>query len=390
MIAVLGATGAVGAAAVRELARRGGESTVLRLGGRRAAALDALAASVPTDCESVPCDVYDDDSLDKFCAGASVVLHCAAPSFAIGERVAEAALRAGAHYVDVNGELPVFAALGGGSPADSFGAQGKAAVVSAGVIPGLSGLLPHLLASQFRTGGARNLGLTGWAGGVEPCSPGVGLDIPLSLTTGGTDGEAYGTALAAWIGGRRVTRALHADEEAQAPFFPGVVALQPYLSAENERVATAAQFDDFTWYNVHPGPRVREALNALPARQLDGVDAESLSAALVRAADLDLLGCDPYHLLIVAAHGRAGTRDVGGAIVVCSKDSYALSGFIAAHTVWSVLGGEVPAGVHFACDVLTPRRLLDEIADSAVSTVTELSGEDARLNSLGDEEEGAL
>ncbi|WP_316296623.1 dehydrogenase, partial [Clavibacter michiganensis] len=238
-----------------------------------------------------------------------------------------------------------------------------------GVVPGLSGLLPRLAAEGLRG----PLRLRGWVGGVEACSPGVALDVPLSLAAGGPGSTAYGTPLAAWTGGRRVERALRAEEDATAPFFAGRVALQPYLSAETERIARGRGFADARWWNVHPGPAVRDALNRLPAL-LAGEDGAAAAAdALIRAGDLDLLGNRPFHVLAVSVDG---TDDEGApverAIVLHSDDSYVLAGRLAAITVREIRAGAVPPGVGFAHDVLDPQRVLDLVVASGASTVTRI------------------
>ncbi|MYS56904.1 epimerase, partial [Streptomyces sp. SID6013] len=67
-------------------------------------------------------------------------------------------------------------------------------VLSAGALPGLSGLLPRWLARQGLDSAAT---LTAYCGGLETCSPTVAHDLMLSLSSGGADGAAYGEPLAA-------------------------------------------------------------------------------------------------------------------------------------------------------------------------------------------------
>lgn len=358
MIGVLGATGRVGGAAARALAA----GHPVLLGGRRAEALRALALP---GAETHALDLDDPAALDAFAARCRVVLHCAAPAFGIGDRVARAAARAGADYVDVSGDALLHEQLDA-APAP------RVAVLGAGVVPGLSALVPRLLAA--RAGGLARL--TGYAGGVEPCSPGVARDMLLSLETGGPGGAGYGEPLAAWRGGRRVPRALRAEEDATAPLFPGRVALQPFLAAEAERLARNLALESLEWFNVHPGAHVRAAL-----RRLRSLDPAQAAAELVRTAELDLAGRTPYHLVVVQAHGRDGGRRTA---VVRSPDSYALTGTVAALAAEAVAAGRIRPGVHYACDVLDPDAVLAGIEDAGAARV-ELLDHDGSLV-----EEGAL
>jgi hypothetical protein len=361
LIGLLGATGRVGTAAARALA----PGHPLRLGGRREGALRALAGELGPAVGVRVLDLDDDGALDAFCAGTRVVLHCAAPAFGIGDRVARAAARAGAGYVDVSGDALLHRQLQDG-PAPRVG------VLGAGVIPGLSALLPRWLAG--RTGGITRL--VGYAGGVEPCSPGVARDMLLSLSTGGPEGAGFGEPLAAWRGGRRVSRALRAEEDATAPLFPGRVALQPFLAAEAERLARAEGIDTLEWCNVHPGPAVRATMRRLPA-----LDPERAVTELVRAADLDLAGRTPYHLLVLVADDPDGGRHTA---VLRSPDSYALTGVVAALATAAAAAGRVGPGVHYACDALDPAEVLDGVQRAGTSRLEVLDHDGSLV------EEGAL
>lgn len=335
LVALLGASGAVGSAAARVLA---GEA-VVRLGGRRPEPLERLAAELPGTLAH-PLDLDDDRALTAFCAEADVVLHCAAPAFAIGDRVARAARYSS--YVDVSGDAELQQRL-------SDGPVPKTAVLGAGVVPGLSALLPrHVLA---RSPGADRV--TVHTGGVEPCSPGVARDMLLSLDSGGVDGAGYGEPLAAWRN-RVVSRALRAEEDTEVPGFSGRVASQPFLSAESARLAQAAGLATLDWFNVHPGPRVRDTM-----RRLRGTDPDRAAADLQQAADLDLLGRERYHLLVVTATDAAGR---GLTATLRSRDSYTLTGTVAAVATRAVLHGAVPAGVGYAGEVLDPTAVLDAVA----------------------------
>lgn len=368
-VSVLGASGAVGSAAARALAA----GHRLRLGGRRETPLATLAESLGSDTEAHPLDLDDDRALDAFCAGADVVLHCAAPAFAIGDRVARAAGRERAAYVDVSGDALVHARLGAG-------VVPEVAVLGAGVVPGLSALLPRLVLDAARAAGIEADRLTVHTGGVEPCSPGVARDMLLSLGTGGPDGAAYGEPLAAWREGRVVARALRSEEDAEAPFFPGRVALQPFLAAEAQRLAHGTGLAALDWYNVHPGAHVRAAM-----RRLRGLDEERAGAELIRAADLDLHGRTPYHLMVVSALDQAGA---GRTAVLRSRDSYALTGFVAALAAEAVARGRVRHGTRYACDVLDPAETLRRISSAGVSRLTEIAHDGSPAESLV--EEGAL
>ncbi|MFF7553157.1 saccharopine dehydrogenase NADP-binding domain-containing protein [Streptomyces olivaceus] len=351
VIGVLGASGAVGRAAVRELRALG--RTGLRLGGRTASALCAVAGEDPGGHdETVWADATAPDGLRAFTEGCDIVLNCVGPTYRLRATVAAAALAAGAHCVDVAGDDPAAEdLLKDGDPAR----EGRTVVLSAGALPGLSSLLPRWLAGQ---GLDTATALSAHCGGLETCSPTVARDLMLSLTSGGADGAAYGEALAAVRGGRRVPRALRTAEDTEHPAFPGRVALQPYLSGESERLADVLGLDRLDWYNVHPGPAVRALLNRLPASLAAGDDPAALADRLILAADLDLAGRTPYYVMDFALSGTASGQPATAGLTLRAASSYRLTAAVGALSVDAVLRGAVPAGVHFACDVLDPRAVV--------------------------------
>lgn len=106
---VYGATGYTGRLIAAEAVRRGLAPV---LAGRDAARLARLAR--PLDLESRAVGLGDPQALVRALAGIGVVLNAAGPFSGVSGTagaLADACLAAGAHYLDVTGEIPVFAAL---------------------------------------------------------------------------------------------------------------------------------------------------------------------------------------------------------------------------------------------------------------------------------------
>ncbi|MDG4782316.1 saccharopine dehydrogenase NADP-binding domain-containing protein [Micromonospora sp. WMMD961] len=371
MIGVLGATGSVGSAAVVHLHRLG--AGPLRIGARRRAPLEKLAADVPA--ETVPVDVRDPVALAAFTAGCTIVLNCAGPTYELKETVARAALAAGAHCVDVAGDDPVREALHGRDLGD------RTVLLSAGTLPGLSNLLPRWLAgTEFD----RVEALSAWVGGVEHCSPVVAVDMLLSLQTGGAGGEAYGEANAAWRAGGPRARALRPAEDVVVPMFPGPVAVQPFLSAETRRLAATLGLTTLDWFNVYPGPAVRALLTALPAAAREGADRQQLADRMIRAATVDLAGRQPYYQMVFTLRGSRAGQASEARVVLRTPSSYRLTGLVGALATVAVHRGAVPPGVHYAAEVLDPAAVVDAVRAAGEASVRIVSANG------DDEEEGSL
>ncbi len=106
-IVVFGATGLVGRRVCAELARA---AIPFEIAGRSPASLAEVAASVPV-AHVHTASAADPASLAMAFAGARVVINAAGPLRECAEPVLEAALTAGAHYLDVGGEQGVMHAL---------------------------------------------------------------------------------------------------------------------------------------------------------------------------------------------------------------------------------------------------------------------------------------
>ncbi len=346
LVGVIGASGAVGSEVTRLLARS--RQVRLRIGCRRVDRLRAFAADTPHAAIDVAAvDVDDPDSLAAFCRGCRIVVNCAGPSFRILDVVARAAFEAGAEYVDPGGDRPVHERLSRTPPP-----QDRIAILTAGLMPGLSGLLPRWLA---RRGFDRVRQLTAYVGGRGRLTEGTAGDYVLSLQHGDSE------ALAAWRQGARVSRALEPLVDVELPFFPGRVMAQPFLSAETETLARDLGLADVTWYNVFQGGHMLAALRRLrPVRSPH--DLASAVADLTQAADLDLFGEESYQRLVVTLDGEAAGGPVRRTATLHARDAQALTGTIATLATLAIVEGSITPGVWFAADVL-PTTVVDRLGD---------------------------
>ncbi|GIG39690.1 saccharopine dehydrogenase family protein [Cellulomonas phragmiteti] len=108
-VAVLGATGFVGALVAEHLAHHAPAGTRVALAGRSRERLARVRAALPDrahDWPLVVADTDDDPSLRALAASARVVVSTVGPYLRHGLPVVEACSRAGTHYADLTGEVP--------------------------------------------------------------------------------------------------------------------------------------------------------------------------------------------------------------------------------------------------------------------------------------------
>jgi hypothetical protein len=330
-VAVLGASGGVGRSAVRRLRALG--IRPLRVGARSlSVARTVRAEDLDGEGDAMAVDLHDEAQLAAFCHGTRIVLNCAGPSLRIGDRVARAALGAGADYVDAGGDEARHARLTGQVP------PGARALVSAGVQPGLSGLLVRALAEAAQG----ELELVAHGGGLGHFTPSAAVDYLAGLGTAGT-------AQAAWRDGAVVGAALAARTDVAVDGFPGRVRVQPFLTHELVRVAAALGLRAAEWWTVFDGERVACALRR-----------RTEPAELMAAAAIDAFGRAAYQQFTLVMHGseRSAVATLRG------REPVALTGDIAALAVAAVDAGAVAPGLGFAGETLDVDAVLAGLRDS--------------------------
>ncbi|MEU9796321.1 saccharopine dehydrogenase NADP-binding domain-containing protein [Streptomyces sparsogenes] len=355
-IGVLGGYGAVGSAAVRRL-HQAGVGPLLVVGrdpGRAAGLVRSLDPAGPP-AEAMAADLDDPGSLDRFAARCGLVVNCAGPSYRVLDKVARAALRRGADYVDAAGDDPAAIRLHTDRGWHDWLAAGRTAVLSAGALPGLSALLPRHLAED-----ADPLArLDAYVGGVAALTPAAAGDVLLG------HGPEHGTPAAAWREGGVRPRALEPRRGLCLAAFPQPVDAFPFLSAEAGRLARTLAIGEVNWYTVFGGDRLPEELAT--AWALGSTDPASLMAAA--AQDVRRHGSwygQQFQLWSDPTDGPPAHT-----LTLRADDSYELSGFMAAAATRALLAGGIPPGVHFAADVLDPRETVAALsADPAAHIET--------------------
>lgn len=324
---------------MRELLESG--SWPLRLGSRRPLQVLEELATHGRRVDTRHLDVRDAESLRDFCAGCRVVVNCAGPSFELLDIVARAALDSGADYVDPGGDEPLRERL---APLH-LARTGRVALITAGMMPGISALLMRRLASEP---GLRGGNLIAHVGGRGRISTAAALDYILSL---GHDPEA---SLAIWRGGARIPRAMRPRTDLESPFFASGATAYPYIGREVERVARSLGLARVTWFNVFEGTHMTAALARLQGAMRGIGDTAAAAAHLARAAEIDLFGLDPYQLFHLQLEGEADAAPFARSIVLRGASAQELTGSMAALATESVLRHEIPPGLYFAGEVLTP------------------------------------
>src|SRR5829696_670651 len=111
-LVVYGAYGYTGALVARAAVERG---LAPILAGRDSEKLARIARTLGCEWRAFP--LSDAEAIRRGIRGAAAVVHCAGPFAHTAAQMAEACIDERVHYLDVTGEIPVFAALVAMGPA---------------------------------------------------------------------------------------------------------------------------------------------------------------------------------------------------------------------------------------------------------------------------------
>ena len=342
VVAVVGACGNVGRVAASRLAMR--PASVLRVGARDTNSAARLIEHVRAPrAEPMTVDVYDEASLQRFCAGCTIIVNCAGPSHLVSDRVARAARDAAAHYVDAAADPDLYQRV----TALQFAATRRSALIGAGMQPGLSEILPRLIARDFDPGAT----MTVHAGGLDHMTDTAAEDYLQLLASD------FGAINTIWVDGRPTAVPSGTLRSTQLAIFPTEAIAVPFLSHDAARLCQRLALRSLQWFTVFLGRHMYEALSLAQLRT-GSHEPAAAARTLARAAQLDLFGHQPYQLFVLELAGSLKGRPRHRMLVCRGRSATELTGLMVAQTALEVLDGTTPPGVGFASDALAPARVV--------------------------------
>ncbi|CVK20155.1 saccharopine dehydrogenase NADP-binding domain-containing protein [Sporomusa sphaeroides] len=345
MIGIIGGYGAVGLQTARMLQEWGGQP--LRIGGRNSTmARNRFSGEFPR-AEWFEVDVEDDQSMDLFLDGCSLIVNCSGPSWRTAARVARMCLARGCHHVDAGMDKEM-AVLRKTTPNNTV------VLYAAGATPGLSGLLPRQLAQAFD----QVESLRYYTGALDKFTAAAAEDY----LTGVVDKDNQ--PLAGWKDSACRLAALNRRTGTRLPFFPREVTLYPYFDAEAEFVANALALRDGEWYIGIDGQHVPPVLDEVRFRF--STNRHDAIKRLCTAAELDAAGRRQYALFIIELSGRKNGTGITRTLVLQADRPSLLTGSVAAAAAIAVLEGEIPAGIRPLAELPVPDKVIERLNKSKV------------------------
>ena len=368
-IGIVGGYGSVGLETAKSLLATTSYDVVV--GGRNKEKNDAIVEKMGSKVSSRVVDVYDQHSLDNFCHDCDIVINCAGPSRRVVDRVALAAIRQKAHYVDP-ADASLYNALG--DKKEEIKQKGLTFVISAGMNPGLSEILPiYLTKSHFDS--VRSLEYYFASQGKVTFSS--AYDIVCGIQTNDSVGMMY------YENGQIKKSKSAPMKDVLLPAPIGKVSVCLIFTEEMRRVAESCNVSLARFYIAFIGKSTQAALfNIRLSKQCETeAQKEHFANLLVKAVEDDLKNkesCNMFHLIMKGKKDGLFKRLIS---TMSFENAYKLTGIVAANTARLIIDGfsNEPGCflLHEGISVNEFMKLLKQQNISAVQSVDDQNSESA-------------
>jgi uncharacterized protein YbjT (DUF2867 family) len=323
LIAVYGAAGHTARFVIAELRRRG---LPVRALARDVSKLDAALLA---GGEAVEVGIADPAALHRALAGCTVLIHCAGPFLDTARPLAEAALRAGCHYIDVTAEQAAAAMI-----LDEFDAPARDAGIAMLPAAGFYGGLADLLASAL----------------LADAAPGAAHSLDIAITLS----DWWPTAGTRLTGERnKVPRVVRQDGRLVPLSQPPATSHWDFAAPFGRQAMVDLPFSEMMTMAHHlPVPNLRSRLNSASLEQI-----RDPATPAPAAADADGRSAQRFMMdvLAVGAGGERRARAHG-------RDIYALSAQMVVEAAQRLARGAPRAGAFALGQVVDARSFLAALA----------------------------
>lgn len=360
-IGMLGATGAVGREAIQTILTSTDHRVVL--GGRDPAKLRELFKEMAARVECLEVDVHNRTKLDSLCRRCDIIINCAGPSKQIGDTIAAACLEHGVHYVDVSGDEHLYRQLL--MRQQEIVDKGLLFVISAGVYPGLSELLPAYVAkTEFDEIDSLEL----FFAGQGDFSLNAAYDIVCSIE------EDTGLGMTYCRQGEPQKINGHFHRQFVLPYPAGKRDTYPVLNHEFARMAKSSGIKSAYFYNSYHNNSVLNQFVMIKALQQYKTEEQKIASAkqLVEQFNAKKSGTDDFTLFHLIATGTKHGQNLKlESTLMYPSDWNRLSGIVAATAARLVIEEESgKAGCFFAAEGVSAKRLIDALRGHTFELLT--------------------
>ncbi|CAI3958839.1 NADP-dependent (Lys9) (PDB:1E5L) [Commensalibacter communis] len=340
-IGIVGATGFIG----RELVANLFNYSRLNLAVRDKKKAEILFQDNINMIEITEVDITKKEDIVRFCENCHIIINCIGPSYRILDQIASVALEVGTHYIDPSGDETLYNLL------VSHENQNTSAILAAGMLPGLSGLLPRDLAENFDEIDQ----IVGYSGGIDYFSPAGAEEFIVSLSNGFGRGGAC-------------IRAGGIKSSPYSPFvsreLSGVLPFDayPFISNEFVHICKDLSIKHGDWFNIFFDKHVIDYISviAMSNNKTELVPNEFVEG-LIKANALDTVGRTPFQLLAIEIQGKRCGQSCIMSSIIHAGSGAKLSASVSASAALAICKDDIPIGTYYAANILSPQTTIKDI-----------------------------
>lgn len=295
-------------------------------------------------------DVYDIKSLDEFCRGCSMVINCAGPTYKIGERVAVAAKKVGADYIDIFGSSML-------KSAKMYDKENTYRIFSAGSMPGFSGILPKWLIEKFTT--IKNVRI--YEGSFEKSGICACEDIILSAVNG------FGLKDTFVENGEYIHDGLP-SEQTIVPGVPEPVYCQYYFTKEMQHLQTKYGISDLKVYHMSVNSEVDKILSkaCLEAVILDDTNVHNAAHEIYSHLEKATKNKETWYAYIIEFQVENCNKAMQKRLIVRAAESTQINAVVIEGVVEEIVHRKKEPGTYWSFEFVDTNRIMKVLSDEKI------------------------
>lgn len=351
-VGIIGGYGRIGAFVVKELFET--TNSHITVAGRDLEKAKNISESLGTRVSIRYVDVFQSDTLDTICQDCGIIINCAGPSTVILVRVANACLRHNCHYIDVGGYDVLYDLLKDKN--EDIRKRELTFLISAGWIPGLSGIFPKYIASiassLFETVDSLKI----YYGGREKWSYTSCRDMVWTIFQDFAGIFKHGK----WIKKNILT----SPRIAKLPYPLGIQVVFPLFNNQSRSFAEEMKYQLFAEYVGSGEHSLLTGLVAIYIKMFMKKKKEKAAQILMKAIEENWRHRGSAGLVYVVVKGKQNNKERQIRASIFTQENYRLTGIVPAITAKMLMENKISTkGIYYLCEVVDSDYFMKQIAE---------------------------
>lgn len=351
-VGIIGGYGRIGAFAVKELFETTNSHIIVA--GRDLEKAKNISESLGTRVSIRYVDIFQSDTLDAICQDCGIIISCAGPSTVILDRIANACLRHDCHYIDLGGYDVCHNLLKDKN--EDIRKRRLTFLISAGWIPGISGIFPKYVASIASSLFETVDSLKVYYGGRERWSYGSCRDMVWAIFEDFTGIFKYGK----WV----KKNILMSPRIAKLPHPLGIQVVFPLFNNQSRSFAEEKKYRLFAEYVGSGEHSILTGFVTIYIKTFMKKKKEKAAQILMKAIEKNWRHRGSIGMVYVVAKGKQNNKKRQIRASIFTRENHCLTGIVPAITAKMLMENKIPAnGSYYLCEAVNADYFMKQIAE---------------------------